>query len=90
MFGPIELLASVGGFLSLVGGISVISIFEIFYFFVFRRFQRNVNQVSTATASKKRFDAINRFAQYLKKHFSSIHGMSNVEEGKVFMSVDRA
>jgi Amiloride-sensitive sodium channel len=87
MFGTSELLASIGGFLSLIGGISVISLFEIFYFLGCRNLRKNskenlpANQFLTESSLEK-----SSCFKFLKKYskFSSIHGLSNAAEGKVF------
>lgn len=77
-FGTSELLASIGGFLSLIGGISVISLFEIFYFLGCRK-----RKLRTDTETVRKSSC---FSVFLKKHcnFSSIHGLNNISEGKVF------
>jgi hypothetical protein len=87
MFGTSELLASIGGFLSLLGGISVISLFEIFYFLGCRNLQKRrkenipVNQVLTESSPGRSscFEFVKKYSK-----FSSIHGLSNAAEGKVF------
>lgn len=80
VFGTTMLLASVGGFLSLIGGISVISIFEILYFFGCKSFKKVEDKKKKLKVSQ------NCFVTFIKKaiELSSIHGLSNASEGKVF------
>lgn len=84
MFGTSHLLASVGGFLSLIAGVSVISLFEIFYFLGCKKLKSNkVSDDNQQTEVKK---SKNSLLEFSKKHcnFSTIHGMGNTSEGKVF------
>lgn len=86
-FGSSQLLASIGGFLSLIGGISVISLFEIFFFLGCQNLRRKRNLVSDATSSSEITNRReNVLLQFLRKYckVSSIHGLNMAAEGKVF------
>lgn len=87
LFGTSQLLASVGGFLSLIGGISVISLFEIFYFLGCKNFEKNNKpKIQNIEASDDNLVKKSSLTTFLKKYckISSIHGLNNVAEGKVF------
>lgn len=87
MFGSSELLASIGGFLSLLGGISVISLFEVFYFLGCRNVRKNRKfQEIDLTNDQEEVKEDSKFCLFLKNHckFSSIHGLNNALEGRVF------
>lgn len=84
IFGTSELLASIGGFLNLIGGISVISMFEIFFFFGCRKMKRRMNKVETGVVAVPKTE--NSFLLFVKTYckLSSIHGMHQAIEGKAF------
>lgn len=69
-----ELLASLGGFMGLIGGLSVISVIEIFYFIFLHR-------IKSSNIEERQDNEI-----FLKKIFvsfgnsSSIHGMNHVSD----------
>ena len=87
IFGTSQLLASIGGFLSLIGGVSIISLFEIFYFLGCRNLKRKLTQVSSEISTNPTPEVkSNAFAKFLIKYskLSSIHGLNNAEEGRVF------
>lgn len=87
IFGSSQLLASIGGFLSLIGGISVISLFEIFFFLGCQNLRRKRNLVSDATSSSEITNQQkNVLLQFLRKYckVSSVHGLNNAAEGKIF------
>lgn len=87
-FGSSQLLTSVGGFLSLIGGISVISLFEIFFYLGCQNLkERKTNSVSNAVnGSEIIISKENSLIEFLKKYCkaSSIHGLNQAAEGKFF------
>lgn len=70
-----ELLAALGGFMGLIGGLSVISVIEIFYFILFK----------THTASEPKSEETSK-ENFFKKtimnfgNSSSIHGMNHASD----------
>lgn len=85
IFGVSQMLASIGGFLSLIGGVSLISLFEILYFFgCCKKKSNQIKSVNLSNAvSQTPKNALSTFfIKYCK--FSSIHGLNNATEGKFF------
>lgn len=87
LFGVSQLLATIGGFLSLIGGVSLISLLEILYFLGCRKMKQSLDETRVAdpsnTVTKKPMNIVAKFLlKYCK--FSSIHGLNNAAEGKVF------
>jgi hypothetical protein len=83
VFGTSELLAFVGGFLSLIAGVSVISFLEIFYYFGCKNMKFNKVSSDRRIAVQK---SENSFEKFMKKYcnFSTIHGLDKGSEEKVF------
>jgi hypothetical protein len=87
MFGTSHLLASIGGFLSLIAGASLISLFELFYFFGLKNLKRKkANRISNEPDTVNVEKPTNILYTFIENHlkFSTIHGMDNLSEGKVF------
>jgi Amiloride-sensitive sodium channel len=90
LFSLSHLFASVGGFMSLIAGVTVITLFEFLYFFVIKNFTRKTSKVLIVSPINGAETSRNVLIEFIKSYSesSTVHGLSHFGQGKVFWFVE--